>query len=142
MRDKSRTSGTFLAFLAYLAVRRWRNGGNHGVASEVRDRYRWFSVDEFQDTNPLQAGLLAAWLGGRRDIAVVGDEDQTIYSFTGASSDYLLAFQARYPEARLVTLETNFRSTPEVLALANRVLAAGRAAPDERAPGSSQRPPR
>ena len=113
---------------------------NDAVASEVRDRYRWFSVDEFQDTNPLQAGLLDAWLGGRRDIAVVGDEDQTIYSFTGASSDYLIGFTSRYAEARLVTLETNFRSTPEVLGLANRVLAAGRSAPDERPAGSSPRP--
>jgi DNA helicase II / ATP-dependent DNA helicase PcrA len=113
---------------------------NDAVAAEVRDRYRWFSVDEFQDTNPLQAGLLEAWLGGRRDIAVVGDEDQTIYSFTGASSDYLVGFTTRYPEAHLVTLETNFRSTPEVLGLANRVLAAGRVAPDERPDGSSPRP--
>jgi DNA helicase-2/ATP-dependent DNA helicase PcrA len=113
---------------------------NDAVAEEVRDRYRWFNVDEYQDTNPLQAGLLAAWLGGREDLAVVGDEDQTIYSFTGASSDYLVGFSTRYPNARLVTLETNFRSTPEVLGLANRVLAAGRMAPGERSPGSTPRP--
>lgn len=112
------------------------------VAAEIRDRYRWFSVDEYQDTNPLQAGLLDAWLGGREDLAVVGDEDQTIYSFTGASSDYLIDFATRYPNARLVTLETNFRSTPEVLALANRVLAAGRTASDERVAGTAPRPPK
>jgi DNA helicase-2/ATP-dependent DNA helicase PcrA len=112
------------------------------IAAEVRDRYRWFSVDEYQDTNPLQAALLDAWLGGRQDLAVVGDEDQTIYTFTGASSDYLIGFEARYPSARVVRLETNYRSTPEVLALANRVLAAGRAAPDERLPGVSPRPPK
>lgn len=111
-----------------------------GVATEVRDRYRWFSVDEYQDTNPLQAGLLDAWLGGRHDLAVVGDEDQTIYTFTGATSDYLTRFTTRYPTARTVTLETNYRSTPEVLALANRVLAAGRAALDERSPGAPARP--
>jgi DNA helicase-2/ATP-dependent DNA helicase PcrA len=110
------------------------------VAAEVRDRYRWFSVDEYQDTNPLQAALLDAWLGGRQDVAVVGDEDQTIYSFTGASSDYLTGFTDRYPDARVVTLETNYRSTPEVLRLANRVLAAGRAAPDERPAGARPRP--
>jgi DNA helicase-2/ATP-dependent DNA helicase PcrA len=110
------------------------------VAAEVRDRYRWFSVDEYQDTNPLQAGLLDAWLGGRQDLAVVGDEDQTIYTFTGASSDYLTGFIDRYPAARLVTLETNFRSTPEILDLANRVLAAGRRAPDERRQGEAARP--
>ena len=62
------------------------------IAAEVRDRYRWFSVDEYQDTNPLQAALLEAWLGGRDDLAVVGDEDQTIYTFTGATSDYLIGF--------------------------------------------------
>jgi DNA helicase-2/ATP-dependent DNA helicase PcrA len=110
------------------------------VATEVRDRYRWFSVDEYQDTNPLQASLLDAWLGGRDDLAVVGDEDQTIYTFTGATSDYLLGFGARYPVARQVNLSTNYRSTPEVLGLANRVLAAGRAAPDEREPGEAARP--
>ena len=110
------------------------------VAAEIRERYRWFSVDEYQDTNPLQAALLDAWLGGRRDLAVVGDEDQTIYTFTGATSDYLTGFVDRYPDARLVTLETNFRSTPEVLDLANRVLAAGRVAPGERRPSTRARP--
>ena len=112
------------------------------IAAEVRDRYRWFSVDEYQDTNPLQAALLDAWLGGREDLAVVGDEDQTIYTFTGATSDYLIGFTERYPKARVVRLETNYRSTPEVLALANRILAAGRAAPDERLPGVAPRPPK
>jgi DNA helicase-2/ATP-dependent DNA helicase PcrA len=112
------------------------------VAAEVRDRYRWFSVDEYQDTNPLQAGLLDAWLGGREDLAVVGDEDQTIYTFTGATSDYLIGFIDRYPRARLITLEANYRSTSEVLGLANRVLAAGRSATDERTPGAEPRPPK
>ena len=112
------------------------------IAAEVRDRYRWFSVDEYQDTNPLQAALLEAWLGGRDDLAVVGDEDQTIYTFTGATSEYLISFADRYPAARVVTLETNYRSTPEVLELANRVLAAGRTAVDERPPGVAARPPR
>jgi len=112
------------------------------IAAEVHDRYRWFSVDEYQDTNPLQAALLDAWLGGREDLAVVGDEDQTIYTFTGATSSYLIDFAARFPAARVVRLETNYRSTPEVLALANRVLAAGRSAPDERRPGATPRPPK
>lgn len=110
------------------------------VAAEVRDRYRWFSVDEFQDTNTLQADLLEAWLGGRDDLAVVGDEDQTIYMFTGASSRYLTDFSDRFPTAKVVTLTTNHRSTPEVIELANRVLAAGRAALDERVPGTAPRP--
>ncbi|MEX1170628.1 MAG: ATP-dependent helicase, partial [Chloroflexota bacterium] len=112
------------------------------VAAQVRDRYRWFSVDEYQDTNPLQAALLEAWLGDRRDLAVVGDEDQTIYSFTGATSEYLTGFAARFPGARMVSLETNYRSTPQVLEFANRVLAAGRTAPDERLAGATPRPPK
>jgi DNA helicase II / ATP-dependent DNA helicase PcrA len=96
---------------------------HQGVAEEVRGRYRWFSVDEYQDTNPLQQGLLDAWLGERRDLAVVGDEDQTIYTFTGATSDYLTGFARRFPDAHLVRLEDNYRSTPQVLAMANRLLA-------------------
>jgi DNA helicase-2/ATP-dependent DNA helicase PcrA len=93
------------------------------VAEEFRGQYRWFSVDEYQDTNPLQQALLEAWLGERRDLAVVGDEDQTIYTFTGATSEYLTGFARRFPEARMVRLEDNYRSSPEVLALANRLLA-------------------
>ena len=112
------------------------------VAAEVRDRYRWFSVDEYQDTNPLQADLLDAWLGDRRDLAVVGDEDQTIYTFTGATSDYLTGFKDRFSGARVVVLESNFRSSPQVLDLANRVLAAGREALDERSAGAAARPPK
>jgi ATP-dependent DNA helicase UvrD/PcrA len=94
------------------------------VAEEFRGQYRWFSVDEYQDTNPLQQALLDAWLGERRDLAVVGDEDQTIYTFTGATSEYLTGFARRFPGARVVRLEDNYRSSPEVLALANRLLAA------------------
>jgi DNA helicase-2/ATP-dependent DNA helicase PcrA len=105
------------------------------VAEEFRGQYRWFSVDEYQDTNPLQQALLEAWLGERRDLAVVGDEDQTIYTFTGATSEYLTGFARRFPEARLVRLEDNYRSTPQVLGLANRLLAG---APG-RAPGRGKR---
>ncbi|HSS36356.1 MAG TPA: ATP-dependent DNA helicase UvrD2 [Patescibacteria group bacterium] len=96
---------------------------DESVAREVRDRYRWFSVDEYQDTNTLQQALLDAWLGGRDDLAVVGDADQTIYTFTGASSEWLTGFTRRYPAARVVRLETNYRSSPQVLELANRLLA-------------------
>ncbi len=110
------------------------------VAAEVHDRYRWFSVDEYQDTNPLQQALLDAWLGDRDDLAVVGDEDQTIYTFTGASSDFLTGFASRFPSAAMVRLETNFRSTPQVLTLANAVLAAGRLAATEHAAGNAPRP--
>ena len=105
------------------------------VAEEFRGQYRWFSVDEYQDTNPLQQALLEAWLGERRELAVVGDEDQTIYTFTGATSEYLTGFGRRFPEARVVRLEDNYRSSPEVLGLANRLLAAT----PGRGPGAGKR---
>jgi DNA helicase-2/ATP-dependent DNA helicase PcrA len=88
----------------------------------VRQRYSWFSVDEYQDTNRLQEDLLRLWLGDRRDLCVVGDPDQTIYSFTGASSDYLTTFADRYADAQVVRLRQNYRSTPQVLELANRLI--------------------
>jgi DNA helicase-2/ATP-dependent DNA helicase PcrA len=94
------------------------------AAETVRARKRWFSVDEYQDTNPLQERLLELWLGDRNDICVVGDEDQTIYSFTGATSEFLTGFAERHSGARVVTLTENYRSTPQVLDLANRLLAA------------------
>ncbi|MPZ71819.1 MAG: AAA family ATPase [Nitriliruptorales bacterium] len=92
------------------------------IAAEVRSRYRHVTVDEFQDVNPAQFALLRAWLGDSDNVCVVGDEDQTIYSFTGATSDYLRRFERHFPGARRVTLTRNYRSTPQVLALANRVL--------------------
>ncbi|MDQ3407906.1 MAG: ATP-dependent DNA helicase UvrD2 [Chloroflexota bacterium] len=94
------------------------------VARQVRGRYSWFSVDEYQDTSPLQQRLLDLWLGERRDLCVVGDEDQTIYTFAGATPEYLTGFAQRFPEARVIPLLENFRSTPQVLALANRLIAA------------------
>jgi DNA helicase-2/ATP-dependent DNA helicase PcrA len=97
------------------------------AASIVRARKRWFSVDEYQDTNPLQERLLALWAGDSRDVCVVGDEDQTIYSFTGASSAYLRDFARGHPGTTIVELTENYRSSPEILRLANRLLAgAGR----------------
>ena len=100
---------------------------NHGpVAEEFRDRYRCFVVDEYQDVTPLQQKVLDAWLGDRDDLTVVGDANQTIYSFTGASPRYLLDFSRRFPDATVVRLERDYRSTPEVVSLANRVIGAAR----------------
>jgi DNA helicase-2/ATP-dependent DNA helicase PcrA len=95
------------------------------AAAVVRSRKTWFSVDEYQDTNPLAERLLELWLGESRDLAVVGDPDQTIYSFTGATPEFLLGFERRHPGARVVALVENYRSTPQILALANRLLAPG-----------------
>ena len=94
------------------------------AADTIRARKRWFSVDEYQDTSPLQQRLLELWLGDRPDVCVVGDVDQTIYSFTGASSDYLTTFADRHAGARVLDLTRNYRSTPQVLELANRLIAA------------------
>ncbi|MBJ7400385.1 MAG: ATP-dependent DNA helicase UvrD2 [Mycolicibacterium sp.] len=96
------------------------------IASEFRDRYRCFVVDEYQDVTPLQQRVLDAWLGDRDDLTVVGDANQTIYSFTGASPRYLLDFSRRFPEATVVRLERDYRSTPQVVSLANRVIGAAR----------------
>lgn len=111
------------------------------VAEQVRAQYRFFVVDEYQDVSPLQQELLELWLGPRTDLCVVGDASQTIYSFAGASSDYLLGFGARYPEATVLRLETNYRSTPDVLALANRLMR-GRAGALELTPAAAPAAPR
>ena len=93
------------------------------VASIVRKQYRSFVVDEFQDVNLLQARLLDLWLGERHDVCVVGDVAQTIYSFTVASPDYLTGFGRKHPGARIVELTRDYRSTPQIVSLANDVLA-------------------
>jgi len=87
----------------------------------VRSRYRSFTVDEYQDVNLLQQSLLEAWVGERPDICVVGDDYQSIFGFTGATPRYLLSFPDRYAGCRVVRLEHNYRSTPEVLGVANRL---------------------
>ena len=92
------------------------------VAEEFRDRYRSFVVDEYQDVTPLQQRLLDAWLGGRDELCVVGDAHQTIYSFTGATPSYLLGFRQRFPAATEIRLVRDYRSTPQVVGLANDVI--------------------
>jgi ATP-dependent DNA helicase UvrD/PcrA len=92
------------------------------VAEEVRSRYRHFVVDEYQDVSPVQQRLLDAWLGGRDDLCVVGDANQTIYSFAGATPRHLLEFRARFPGAVEIQLHRDYRSTPQVVELANRLI--------------------
>jgi DNA helicase II / ATP-dependent DNA helicase PcrA len=91
------------------------------AAAQIRDRFHAFTVDEYQDANELQQALLDRWLGDRDDVCVVGDDYQTIYTFTGASPEHLLTFPERYPHATVVRLERNHRSSPQVLAVANRL---------------------
>lgn len=100
------------------------------IAETFREQYRTFVVDEYQDVTPLQQRVLSAWLGDRDDLTVVGDANQTIYSFNGASPEYLLNFSRSYPDGTVVKLQRDYRSTPQVTDLANRVIgkATGRAA--------------
>jgi DNA helicase-2/ATP-dependent DNA helicase PcrA len=99
----------------------------HGqAAAEVRDRYRYFVIDEYQDVNPLQKLLLDAWAGDRDDVCVVGDPRQTIFSFAGATASYLTGFTAEFPDATVVELVRNYRSTPQILTLANQLTGAAR----------------
>ena len=92
------------------------------VAEQVRSQYRHFVVDEYQDVSPAQQYLLEQWLGGRHELCVVGDPNQTIYSFTGATPHHLLTFARKHPDTRTVRLVRDYRSTPQVVDLANRVL--------------------
>lgn len=98
------------------------------VAAQVHQQYRHFVVDEYQDVNRLQQHLLDQWVGQRADLCVVGDPAQSIYSFTGASADHLLSFARRHPDARTVRLVRNYRSSPQVVHLANLVLGGRRTA--------------
>ncbi|MDG9721928.1 MULTISPECIES: ATP-dependent DNA helicase UvrD2 [unclassified Streptomyces] len=112
----------------------------HDVAEQVRAQYQHFVVDEYQDVSPLQQRLLELWLGDRDDLCVVGDASQTIYSFTGATPDHLLDFRGRHPGATVVKLVRDYRSTPQVVHLANGLLAQARGrAADHRLELVSQR---
>ncbi len=102
-----------LADEAYAAARRWR--------------YRHLFVDEFQDVNPLQFDLLKAWLGPNLDLCVVGDPNQAIYSWNGADASHLTQFTRAFPGATRVELTENYRSTPQILGVANTVLDTGTA---------------
>ncbi|MFJ8229336.1 ATP-dependent DNA helicase UvrD2 [Streptomyces sp. NPDC094448] len=114
----------------------------HDVADLIRRQYQHFVVDEYQDVSPLQQRLLDLWLGDRENLCVVGDASQTIYSFTGATPDHLLNFRTRHPSATVVKLIRDYRSTPQVVHLANGLLgqARGRAA-EHRLELVSQRDP-
>ncbi|MEU6146389.1 ATP-dependent DNA helicase UvrD2 [Streptomyces sp. NPDC047081] len=112
----------------------------HDIAEQVRAQYQHFVVDEYQDVSPLQQRLLDLWLGERDNLCVVGDASQTIYSFTGATPDHLLDFRTRHPGATVVKLVRDYRSTPQVVHLANGLLAQARGrAADHRLELVSQR---
>jgi DNA helicase-2/ATP-dependent DNA helicase PcrA len=108
--------------LLELAIRLFDE--NEHALADLRARYRAFTVDEYQDVNLLQQTLLDRWLGSSDELCAVGDDYQSIYAFTGATSGYLLGLPRRFPNATVIRLEANYRSSPEVLALANRIVPA------------------
>jgi len=121
--EDAKTTRGLLDFEDVLLVTAGALAERPDIADEVRSAYRWFTVDEYQDVNPLQHRLLGLWLGERDDLCVVGDANQTIYSFTGASPEYLTSFRAAYPDATEVRLVRCYRCTPEIVTLANAVIA-------------------
>jgi DNA helicase II / ATP-dependent DNA helicase PcrA len=120
--ERRKEAGGWIDFedLLELAIRLLEEDPN--ALTAVRDRYRAFTVDEYQDVNLLQQTLLERWLGEGDELCAVGDDYQSIYAFTGATPDYLLRMSERFPHATVVRLEANYRSTPEVLGLANRLV--------------------
>jgi ATP-dependent DNA helicase UvrD/PcrA len=97
---------------------------DEAALDQVRAYFHAFTVDEYQDVNLLQQTLLDHWLGKSDELCAVGDDYQSIYSFTGATPEYLLQLPSRFPAATVVRLEDNYRSTPQVLALANKIVPA------------------
>ena len=96
------------------------------VSAALKRRYRYILVDEYQDTNKLQAEVVDAMAEVRRNVMVVGDDAQSIYSFRGASFENIITFPLRFPEAKIYKLETNYRSTRQILSLANASIAQNR----------------
>ena len=119
-RLKSRSGRIDFEDMQRLALDAMRGSGDH--AAQFHKRIHAITVDEFQDVNELQVDLIDAWLGQRDDICVVGDDYQAIYGFRGGSPEFLLGWERRYPHARRVLLDSNYRSTPEILGVANRLV--------------------
>ncbi|MEV0216279.1 ATP-dependent DNA helicase UvrD2 [Micromonospora sp. NPDC050695] len=140
--EQLKRSNGVIDFEDMLRAAVWGIEEHPDVAEQVRGQYRHFVVDEYQDVNPLQQRLLDAWLAGRNDLTVVGDASQTIYSFTGATSSYLVDFPRRHRNATVVRLVRDYRSTPQVVGLANAVISQARGTEARlRLELSGQRPP-
>jgi DNA helicase-2/ATP-dependent DNA helicase PcrA len=120
--ERIKRSNGVIDFEDMLRAAVWGIEEHADVAEQVRGQYRHFVVDEYQDVNPLQQRLLDAWMGDRDDVTVVGDASQTIYSFTGATSAYLIDFPRQRRDAVVVRLVRDYRSTPQVVGLANSVI--------------------
>src|SRR5204863_3939711 len=123
--DKRRRALVDFDDLLLLCVRALET--DETFAATQRWRFRHLFVDEFQDVNPVQFRLLEAWRGGRPDLCVVGDPNQAIYSWNGADPTLISTLAGRIPGTETVTLDRNYRSTPQIIATANRVLDGGAA---------------
>lgn len=126
--EKLKRASGVIDFEDMLRAAVWGIEEHGDVGEQVRAQYRHFVVDEYQDVNPLQQRLLDAWLAGRDDLTVVGDASQTIYSFTGATSSYLIDFPRQRRDAVVVRLVRDYRSTPQIVGLANAVIKQARGA--------------
>ena len=121
--EEAKTAQGFIDFEDVLLATVATLQSRPDIAQEVRAAYRWFTVDEFQDVSPLQDQLLQLWLGERDDLCAVGDANQTIYSFTGATSDFLYGFADRFADATVVRLTRCYRCTPQIVQAANALVA-------------------
>ena len=107
--------------LLYYCVRLLQD--NPDILHYYQNKFRYVLIDEYQDTNHLQYLFAALMAGGTRNICVVGDDDQSIYKFRGATIENILSFENQYPDARVIRLEQNYRSTGNILKAANAVIA-------------------
>lgn len=121
--EDAKTTAGVLDFEDILLLNAGLIRDNLALAEQVRQWCRWITVDEFQDVSPLQHQVLDGWLGARDELCVVGDPSQTIYTFAGATSDYLMGFRKRWPEATVLQLTRSYRCAPQIIELANGVLA-------------------
>lgn len=97
-------------------------GGQEGVLAKLAEQFRYILVDEYQDTNKIQASIIDLLASKHKNLLVVGDDAQSIYSFRAADIDNILSFEKKYPNTKIFKLETNYRSTPEILDLANNII--------------------
>ncbi len=123
--ESARREQRFVDFDDLLRVCERDLRNDEEFAAAQRWRFQHLFVDEFQDVNPLQQALLDAWRGDRLDLCVVGDPNQAIYAWNGADPELLRRFPDRFPTAQVVRLTENYRSTPQILGVANAVLIGG-----------------
>ena len=123
--EDAKSSAGVLDFEDILLLNAGLIRDNPTMAEQVRQWCRWLTVDEYQDVSPLQQQVIDGWLGTRDELCVVGDPSQTVYTFAGATSEYLLGFRNRWPDATVLQLTRSYRCSSQIIDLANRVLAAG-----------------